>query len=111
MSVKPEEHHHTCRKSEDHHCPGCCSCECCGGFRKYHRGGRKYYQGIFRVGDKVIVDINDNYKSGVIISSRPKNRQEEVRVRITGYEDEQGFPSDWKGWLPIASVFNYEDFI
>ena len=37
MQGKPESHHHTCRQSTDHHCPGCCSCECCGGSRKYHR--------------------------------------------------------------------------
>ncbi len=36
MQGKPESHHHTCRQSTDHHCPGCCSCECCGESRKYH---------------------------------------------------------------------------
>lgn len=24
-----DEHNHTCPLSSDHHCPGCCSCECC----------------------------------------------------------------------------------
>ena len=37
MSAKSESHHHTCSESSDHHCPGCSSCECCGGSRKYHR--------------------------------------------------------------------------
>ena len=46
MPVKPESHHHTCSESTDHHCPGCCSCECCGGKspRLYKtRGGDNCY--------------------------------------------------------------------
>ena len=92
MFVKPEEHHHTCRKSEDHHCK-CCSCECQDyddlldeSHGKWEPRGRKYYQYTFRIGDKVVANIEGNWKAGVIISSKPKNRQEEVKVRITGYE-------------------------
>ena len=42
MPVKSASHHHTCRQSTDHHCSGCCSCECCGGSRKYHRHYRTH---------------------------------------------------------------------
>ena len=37
MSGKPEEHHHTCSESKDHHCPECCPCKCCSRHsRTYH---------------------------------------------------------------------------
>ena len=42
MPVKSASHHHTCRQSTDHHCSGCCFCECCGGSRKYHRHYRTH---------------------------------------------------------------------
>lgn len=38
--VKSDDHHHTCSESEDHHCQGCCSCECCAKYspsRSYRR--------------------------------------------------------------------------
>lgn len=35
-------HHHTCPESTNHHCSGCCSCECCGAPRKYHRRYRTH---------------------------------------------------------------------
>ncbi len=74
--------------------------------------GRKYYQYIFRVGDKVIVERNvdgafGNRMLGEIVSSRPKNRQEVVLVKIT--EDAAGYPSDLVVWLPRADVQKYED--
>ena len=41
--VKSESHHHhTCPESTNHHCAGCCSCECCGAPRKYHRHYRTH---------------------------------------------------------------------
>ena len=44
MPATLESHHHTCPESTDHHCSGCCSCECCGDHRKYHIIGPGYAQ-------------------------------------------------------------------
>ena len=41
MSAKSESHHHTCPESSDHHCPGCCSCECCKEKRPITREEKK----------------------------------------------------------------------
>ena len=44
MSVKSELHHHTCFESEDHHCPECCSCECCAEHRRFHKHSPRQYE-------------------------------------------------------------------
>ena len=41
MSNKSESHHHTCPESSDHHCPGCCFCECCKEKRPITREEKK----------------------------------------------------------------------
>ena len=86
MSIKPESHHHTCSESNDHHCPGCCSCECCGESRKYHRHyrvDRPDFVGVppqppWRADDNAM-DVDDDDDDDVPLANPPLRR--EIRAR------------------------------
>ena len=42
QGVKSKDHHHTCPEAEDHHCPECCSCECCSRHSRSYETHRRY---------------------------------------------------------------------